>query len=347
MNRIWRADLAAQLPRPHIIIFDVDGTLVDVTDSYRQVIVLAAAKYLDLLGLQPPELTGDCYDHFKRMGGFNDDWDLTAGLLELLLATLPPAVDPGPLPDDQRSLVAVLRESASSLAGLQLALPDWDVLQALVSAGGGGFAGVRALTGGRNRWLVARGGDAERHDLVQRIFAEIYLGPDRFAQAYGVPPAYYTDQGLAERERLLISPCTLEALSRSHRLGIATGRTGFELALFTEQFGLGDMFETCITMDDCLAATTAGQGSLLKPHPFALSLAAEAIDPSGVLSAAYVGDTADDVSAARRADGQRPWQAIALVPDPQHWIHFEALGADIILQHPDQLVSLWPAHIGH
>ena len=34
----------------------------------------------ELLGLQPPSLTGDVYDTFKLMGGFNDDWDLTAGL---------------------------------------------------------------------------------------------------------------------------------------------------------------------------------------------------------------------------------------------------------------------------
>ena len=53
---------------------------------------------IELLGVQPPVLTGDVYDTFKRMTGFNDDWDLTAGLLRVLLASLPPAWPLAPLP---------------------------------------------------------------------------------------------------------------------------------------------------------------------------------------------------------------------------------------------------------
>ncbi len=79
------------MPHPDIIIFDVDGTLIDVTQSYREAAPITAGIYLRLLGLTPPPLTGDLYDTFKRMTGFNDDWDLTAGLLRVLLANLPAA----------------------------------------------------------------------------------------------------------------------------------------------------------------------------------------------------------------------------------------------------------------
>ncbi len=64
----------------------MDGTLIDVTQSYREAAPITAGIYLRLLGLIPPPLTGDLYDTFKRMTGFNDDWDLTAGLLRVLLA---------------------------------------------------------------------------------------------------------------------------------------------------------------------------------------------------------------------------------------------------------------------
>src|SRR5512136_2593085 len=98
------------LPHPELIIFDVDGTLVDVTRSYREAAPASARIYLELLGVLPPVLTGDVYDTFKRMTGFNDDWDLTAGLLRVLLAGLPPA---SPLPDRDwtslDTLIAALR----------------------------------------------------------------------------------------------------------------------------------------------------------------------------------------------------------------------------------------------
>jgi phosphoglycolate phosphatase-like HAD superfamily hydrolase len=73
-----------QVPRPAIIIFDMDGTLVDVSQSFREAMPAAVGQYLRLLGLQAPSLSGDDYDQLKLMGGFNDDWDLTAGYLELL-----------------------------------------------------------------------------------------------------------------------------------------------------------------------------------------------------------------------------------------------------------------------
>ena len=123
------------LPRPEIIIFDVDGTLVDVTLSYRETAPIAAARYLGLLGIVPPPLTGDLYDTFKLMGGFNDDWDLTAGLLEALLAGLPPALSLGePHILELDALIAGLRAACLPLAGLTPPLPEWETLVA-ASAG--------------------------------------------------------------------------------------------------------------------------------------------------------------------------------------------------------------------
>ena len=133
-----------QLPRPALIIFDMDGTLVDVSQSYREAAPAAAGQYLRLLGLAAPSLLGADYDQFKLMGGFNDDWDLTAGFLELLLAGLPSAAplsgsDPrsagGPLPHahdacpDQEALLAALRLAAAPLAGLTPPRPDFDRLR--------------------------------------------------------------------------------------------------------------------------------------------------------------------------------------------------------------------------
>ncbi len=333
---------AHTLPRPAIIVFDVDGTLVDVTQSYREAAPAAACRYLRLLGLEPPSLTGEVYDVFKRMSGFNDDWDLTAGLLRVLLSGLPPAA---PLPDrpwtDQPALIAMLQAAAAPLAGMTPAVPDWERLIEEVRAAGGGPAGLGQVIPARNAHLIWRTADAATTDLVQRIFEEIYLGGDLFEKDYGLPARFYVGPGLIEHEQLLISLNTLKSLSRWARLGIATGRTHFELAYPLARMGLAPFFGAAATMTDALSAQAPGQESLLKPHPYLLQRAADALDSSGQLVAAYVGDVADDVVAARRADGSRRWLAVSLATTAAQRERHLALGADIVLSHPDELLEVW------
>jgi len=331
--------------RPALIIFDADGTLIDVTRSYREAAPVAAGIYLRLLGLTPPPLTGDLYDTFKRMTGFNDDWDLTAGLLHVLLAGLPPA---RPLPNgewaDPDALIAALRTAAAPLSGAMPPLPDWESLVRAVRTAGGGPDGLRRVVPGHNAHLIWRTGDAATTDLVQRIFSEVYLGADLFAEGYGYPARFHVGPGLIETETLLIGRDTLAALGRFARLGIATGRTRFEMAHPLRRFDLAPFFGAIATMTDALEAQSPGGESLLKPHPYLLQRAADALDPTGALPAAYVGDAPDDIMAARRADalGGRRWLAIGIAATPAQADHYAQLGADRIIAHPDELTALWP-----
>ncbi len=332
------------LPRPDVIVFDADGTLIDVTHSYRETAPTAAGIYLRLLGLNPPPLTGDLYDTFKRMTGFNDDWDLTAGLLLALVAGLPPA---RPLSAGtwatQDALLAALRAACAPLAGATPPLPDWEALVAAVRAAGGGLSGLTAVLPMHNAHLVWRTGDAATTDLVQRIFSEVYLGADLFAEGYGYSVRFWPAPGLIETERLLISRETLAGLGRYARLGIATGRTRFEMAHPLRHMALAGFFGAIATMTDALEAP--GGASWLKPHPFLLQRAADALDPTGALLAAYVGDAPDDIMAARRAAaaGGRHWLAIGIATTPAQAEHYRQLGADHIIAHPDELAELWHA----
>jgi phosphoglycolate phosphatase-like HAD superfamily hydrolase len=335
------------LPHPEIIIYDVDGTLVDVTRSYRETAPAAARIYLELLGLQPPVLTGDVYDTFKRMTGFNDDWDLTAGLLRVLLVGLPSASPLAlPLPDrawpDLDALIAALQAASQPLAGLTPPLPDWEPLVSAVRASGGGLAGLSQVIPDRNAHLVWRTGDAATTDLVQRIFSETYLGAELFAAAYGCAPRFHDGPGLREYETMLIAPATLAALSVHARLGIATGRARFEMAPLLADPSFARFFSTVATMSDALEAHSPDGESLLKPHPFLLQRAADALDPTGTRVATYVGDTPDDIIAARRADaaGPRHWIAIGIAATPAQAEHYRRLGADHIIAHPDGLTKM-------
>jgi HAD superfamily phosphatase len=54
-----------------ILIFDMDGVLVDVTESYRETIAATVEHYT---GTRP---TNEQIQQFKNQGGFNDDWRLS------------------------------------------------------------------------------------------------------------------------------------------------------------------------------------------------------------------------------------------------------------------------------
>lgn len=66
------------------VIFDMDGVLVDVSKSYRQAIKLTAQYVLqNKYGLKSNVAAADI-EAMKSIPGFNNDWDLSFALIELL-----------------------------------------------------------------------------------------------------------------------------------------------------------------------------------------------------------------------------------------------------------------------
>src|SRR4030042_900846 len=73
-----------------ILIFDMDGVLIDVSRSYRNTIQRTIQIYIEnCLGFERnsgDRVTDEEISLFKSTGGFNNDWDLTSGLLLYLLS---------------------------------------------------------------------------------------------------------------------------------------------------------------------------------------------------------------------------------------------------------------------
>ncbi len=73
-----------------ILIFDMDGVLVDVSKSYRRAIQQAIKIYLETcLGFARNRndwVTNEEISLLKSAGGFNSDWDVTSGVLLYLLS---------------------------------------------------------------------------------------------------------------------------------------------------------------------------------------------------------------------------------------------------------------------
>lgn len=58
-----------------VLLFDMDGVLVDVSESYRKA-VIETVKYFTNAGVAAGEI-----QTFKEKGGYNNDWDLSEALI--------------------------------------------------------------------------------------------------------------------------------------------------------------------------------------------------------------------------------------------------------------------------
>ena len=77
------------------IVFDVDGVLIDVSKSFTQ-----AVKEIVRHHVKYAEADTTLEEHIaalRRVGGFNNDWDLAYGLIALLRARASNGPDQGPL----------------------------------------------------------------------------------------------------------------------------------------------------------------------------------------------------------------------------------------------------------
>jgi histidinol-phosphate aminotransferase len=123
--------------------------------------------------------------------------------------------------------------------------------------------------------LARRGVEAPLAEVTAR-FEALYQGS-------------VTSPGLRARERLLPSRETLESLARRLPLAIVTGRPRRDAERFLEEQTIAPLFRTLVARED----------APLKPDPAPVALALERL---GVARAWMVGDTPDDVRAARAAE---------------------------------------------
>ena len=61
-------ELTQGTPEPDVIVFDMDGVLVDDTESYRDTIVATVRHFTGR------EVTRELVQDYKNQGGWNDDW---------------------------------------------------------------------------------------------------------------------------------------------------------------------------------------------------------------------------------------------------------------------------------
>jgi histidinol-phosphate aminotransferase len=149
-----------------------------------------------------------------------------------------------------------------------------------VAVTGADIAAAKARGDASDDWELTRGlcaaaGVELGFEEVREVFERIYQGD-------GATP------GLKAREELLVETAKLEEWSSRLPLGIVTARPRRDAEAFLERFGVERFFSTVVSREDAPS----------KPDPAPVRLAIERL---GVSRAWMVGDTIDDLRAARRA----------------------------------------------
>jgi phosphoglycolate phosphatase-like HAD superfamily hydrolase len=325
---------------PKLIVFDMDGVLIDVSGSYRETarktarLFFAGAKGFERL--PDPLFSLADLAELKQTGGLNNDWDLTALVLHLLFAKI-------------KTPAGQLSPSGSSGWEERIRNCDLSELADFLTKNPRPLMDLLSRYDRRNDPFVAAcfQKDVLTGNMIKRIFQEIYLGRPLFAAYYGQEPRFYKGEGLIHRESLLIDPALLADLSRNHVLAIATGRPQAEADFPLDRFDLRKYFQLVITLDDCtweeekIFIEHGERISLKKPDPFMLDRIPHLIRKK-FSEHYYLGDMPDDMQAARSSKtGYRGVGVILSATEPEK-LRRDLLqaGADFILTDPAALPGI-------
>jgi HAD superfamily phosphatase len=174
------------------VILDVDGVLVDVSRSFREVIRRTATHVQRLMGVADPWTPSPAgISAFKRAGGFNDDIDMSIAMT---------AIGAGGLGDQVMRLAHGVEEAGGGLRGLREVAPDLPRVE------------------GR---LVLRVFD--EYYWGRRDYLSVFAEPAQHVDS---------DSGLIDAERPLVGVDFVNQLRATgvERVALITGRTPVELS---------------------------------------------------------------------------------------------------------------------
>ena len=170
-------------------------------------------------------------------------------------------------------------------------------------------------------WVLTRRLMAERG--VDRPLAEVKTQFEEIYQGSEAEP------GLRRTERLLLERDELLALGERFQLAVVTGRPRADADRFLTERGIAGCFQTVVTMED----------APIKPNPAPVRLALERL---GVATAWMVGDTPDDLRAARGAN-VLPIGVVAPGDDPEPTtVSLQRAGAATVLEETRKILEVLP-----
>ncbi len=334
-----RRESLDNLKAANAVIFDCDGVLIDIRESYNR-------ANSQVVAFMMKELTGSSFAEnlvsretiylFKKSGGFNNDWDLTFVLLAIILCKLPKdfrvifkkqfrmsqsekallkrflsakegirrKCNPAALDDQRDVLEDALKETAEKADSSGIVSFEEKLIK-------DGSKGLRDFYAAVKSFLSYPGGVGE--GLLTTVYEEIFCGPQLFKDLYGQESRFYWEKGLIENEQIIIQPETLKRLASTlgeANMGIASGRQRQLTKYVLKELLDGFDSKASVFLDDIEAAEReatlrGGIGiNLKKPNPYSLLRSSQELKPFRL--ALYVGDSMEDAMVVKEINRLDP-----------------------------------------
>lgn len=343
-----------------VIVFDCDGVLLDVRNSYSLAVAETTTRLIDAFtGTHLPLSIFDKYVNFsyKRTGGFNNDWNLTYALLMRILAELSEEerkvlnlVCKASLQyDDPYLRFKYIQDNSSKLNipkdGLKNKLLTF--AQLLDSNGVKTVdKALLTLVGGHVKEALNYYGPVGQ-SMLSTMFEELLSGINLFQETFRIPAKFTKKStGLVENERVIIKAETWEKLSNllgGNRFGIASGslqNTALHVLRDTIQ---PVPLRAQIWHEHVDQAEKSSGRDLHKPNPYSLVKATEIYEPFKYTL--YIGDSVADFMTASKAkmkDSRYLFAGVYQNVKAFNYIkkEFISLGSDLIMPSVNNLPQI-------
>jgi phosphoglycolate phosphatase-like HAD superfamily hydrolase len=315
-----RKESMESLQKIDVIVFDCDGVLIDVRNSYSKAVAKTTSYLIKVLtgtSLPLEIFDKDVNFAYKKTGGFNNDWSLTYALIMRILAELPEKeikkieriLEESLQFDDLLNRLRYIRENTIQHQISEKGLKEKLITFSEKLDADGILTVDEALieTVGHNVRKALHPRQEVGHSILTTLFEEILSGSKLFHETFQTK-AIFTDEpyGLIENEEITIIPETWTTLAHQlsgNRFGIASGSLrNTALHVLKETISVVPI-KAQIWHDQVREAQKASGKKLHKPNPYPLIKAAEPFEPFKY--ALYVGDTTADymtTSNARKDD---------------------------------------------
>jgi len=253
------------------IIFDCDGVLIDVINSYDKVILKTTdfflkefAKISDAI-----PITTQIIDAFKKTGGFNDEVDLTyAAIISLTAANK--------LNTDGTEFIFQVIKIADE-TGIKSVEKFLDTLNIDISE-------IR-------KKLDYPGIHSE--NILYSVFDQLFYGPELYQKLFN-KTSQFTDKGFIEYDEVIVSKDLLENLKKrfNENIAIVTGRgmdsISYSLKELLKEFNI----KNSVFLED-------ESRELAKPNPESLLRTIKGLNSSHCI---FVGDSMEDLIMTKKSN---------------------------------------------
>ncbi|MDC0069949.1 HAD family hydrolase [Nitrosopumilus sp.] len=251
------------------IIFDCDGVLVDITNSYDQTIVKTTKYVLETLAKINDSIQIDfkIIDGFKSTGGFNDEVDLTyAAILSIVAAKK--------LKKDQTEFINLVIDNSDStgIKSVETFIKDQTDISEIIEQ------------------LSYPG--SHKDNILYQIFDQLFYGPELYSKLFK-NTSKFSEPGLIENDVVIFNNDLADKLGNKfhNQISMVTGRgkesVKYSLKNLLDKF---DLKNSMFLEDE--------PRELAKPNPQSL---VNSITGMNSKSCLYVGDSMEDFIMAKKA----------------------------------------------